>query len=248
MKENIKNILIIGGTGLIGKQITYSLLSENYLVFNVDLKNNDVFKKNKNYFFLKSDISNIKNHEVILKSAIKKLGSIDTLIYCAYPKSKKWGKKLETLNSKDVTENFEKQLIAPLFFTTRIIKYFTKIKGGNIIHFSSIQGTSQPKFHHYKKLDMTSPIEYSIIKSGIISMVKYLSKFHRNKNIKINSVSPGGIKSNQSKIFQNRYRRDCNNKGLLDPHDLIGIVKFLISDSSKYINGQDLIIDDGWSL
>tara|TARA_B100001057_G_scaffold466673_1_gene524034 strand:+ start:979 stop:1725 length:747 start_codon:yes stop_codon:yes gene_type:complete len=248
MKKNKKNILIIGGCGLIGKQITQSLLSENNFVFNVDLINNNEFKKYKNYFFLKSDISKFINHESIIKNAIKNLDTFNNLIYCAYPKSRDWGKKLDQIEHKDVIKNFEKQLIAPLFFTNKIIKYFSKNNGGNIIHFSSIQGTNQPKFHHYEKLNMTSPIEYSIIKSGIISMVKYLSKYHRNKNIKINSISPGGIKNNQNKLFQNRYRRDCNDKGLLEPNDLVGIVNFLISDSSKYINGQNLIIDDGWSL
>jgi NAD(P)-dependent dehydrogenase (short-subunit alcohol dehydrogenase family) len=96
---------------------------------------------------------------------------------------------------------------------------------------------------------MHSPIEYSAIKSGIISISKYLAKYYRNKNIRINSISPGGIKDiNQPKLFIKRYKESCNSKGLLDGSDLSGLVLFLLSNQSKYITGQNLVIDDGWSL
>jgi NAD(P)-dependent dehydrogenase (short-subunit alcohol dehydrogenase family) len=95
---------------------------------------------------------------------------------------------------------------------------------------------------------MNTPIEYSAIKSGIISISKYLAKYYKNKNIRINSISPGGIKSNQPKLFIKRYKESCNSKGLLEGSDLSGLVLFLLSNQSKYITGQNLVIDDGWSL
>ena len=95
---------------------------------------------------------------------------------------------------------------------------------------------------------MNSPIEYSAIKSGIISISKYLSKYYRNKNIRVNCVSPGGIKGKQSNLFIDRYRKSCNSKGLLLGKDISNLILFLISEKSQYINGQNLIIDDGWTL
>jgi NAD(P)-dependent dehydrogenase (short-subunit alcohol dehydrogenase family) len=96
---------------------------------------------------------------------------------------------------------------------------------------------------------MNSPIEYSAIKSGIISVSKYLAKYYKNKGIRINSISPGGIKNiSLPKLFINRYKKSCNSKGLMDGSDLTGLVLFLLSNQSKYITGQNLIIDDGWSL
>ena len=95
---------------------------------------------------------------------------------------------------------------------------------------------------------MTSPIEYSAIKSGIISITKYLSKYYKKRNLRVNCISPGGIKNNQPNIFIENYNSSCNSKGLLDSEDLTGLILFLISDKSKYINGQNIIIDDGWSL
>ena len=95
---------------------------------------------------------------------------------------------------------------------------------------------------------MNSPIEYSASKAGIISITKYLAKAFGKKNIRANCISPGGIKVNQPKSFQRKYRKSCLTKGLLNPKDICGTVEFLLSDQSRYINGQNFIIDDGWSL
>ena len=95
---------------------------------------------------------------------------------------------------------------------------------------------------------MSSPIEYTAAKSGIIGITKWLAKYCKNKNIKVNCVSPGGIKNNQEQIFLDRYNATCMSKGMLDAEDISGIISFLISEKSNFINGQNLIIDDGWSL
>ena len=95
---------------------------------------------------------------------------------------------------------------------------------------------------------MVSPIEYSAVKSGIIAITKWLAKYYKNKNIRFNCISPGGILDGQEKVFIDKYKSDCNSKGMLDPTDIVGTVVFLLSSDSKYINGQNIVIDDGWSL
>ena len=66
-------------------------------------------------------------------------------------------------------------------FSQLIIKKFIDYGGGNLIHISSIQGLGAPKFDHYENTNMTSPIEYNAIKSGIISVTKYLAKYYGGK-------------------------------------------------------------------
>jgi len=95
---------------------------------------------------------------------------------------------------------------------------------------------------------MVSPIEYSAIKAGIISITQYLAKYYKDNNIRINSISPGGILASQPEEFLEKYRENCASKGMLDAEDLIGTVVYLISDMSKYLNGQNIIVDDGWVL
>ena len=95
---------------------------------------------------------------------------------------------------------------------------------------------------------MVSPIEYSAIKAGIISITKYLAKYCKGQNIRVNCISPGGILDNQPKIFLEKYNSICSSKGMLDAQDLNGTIIYLLSSLSQYVNGQNIIIDDGWVL
>ena len=66
--------------------------------------------------------------------------------------------------------------------------------------------------------------------------------------IRFNSISPGGIFDHQPSSFIERYSAECIDKGMLDPEDIAGTLIFLLSDLSRYINGQNIIVDDGFSL
>ena len=125
---------------------------------------------------------------------------------------------------------------------------FLKQGHGNLINLASIYGIIPPKFEIYEGTQMTMPVEYAAIKSGIIHLTRYMAKYLKGKNIRVNSISPGGIKNNQDKKFEELYRLKTINKGMLDSSDLNGTLLFLLSDMGEFINGQNLIIDDGFSL
>ena len=117
-----------------------------------------------------------------------------------------------------------------------------------MVYVSSIQGVAAPKFSHYEGTSMTSPIEYSAVKAGIISMTKWLAKYYSGNNIRVNCVSPGGIIDNQSSQFLDRYRQSCTNYGMLSSGQVAEVITFLLSEASFAINGQNVIVDDGWTL
>jgi len=247
-------VLITGGCGRIGSALAEQLLLKGYRVLIGDINKNNLTKLNKklnssNLEIFVGDLTLKKNIDKFISFGLKKFKKIDTLIHCPYPKSKKWGVSFEKIKESSLKEDLYNQLGATIILCQTIIKYFLRKKGGGLILFSSIQGIQSPKFDHYHNLNMNSPIEYSAIKSGIISVSKYLAKYYKNKNIRINTISPGGIKdASQPKLFVKRYKESCNSKGLLDGSDLSGLVLFLLSHQSKYITGQNLVIDDGWSL
>ena len=254
MTNNKKVVLITGGAGKIGSALARDLASQKHKIIlgDIDIDKLKKLKKNlntKNVEIFKSDLTKEKEIDHLINFALKKFKKIDVAVHCSYPKSKKWGTKFENLSEKNLKEDLSNQLSGTIIFCQKIIKYFHRLKKGNLILISSIHGIQSPKFEHYKNIkNMTSPIEYSVIKSGIISITRYLSKYYKKRNLRINCVSPGGIKDNQSKIFMKRYKESCNSKGLLDGDDVSKLIMFLISDNSKYIYGQNFIIDDGWSL
>ena len=75
-----------------------------------------------------------------------------------------------------------------------------------------------------------------------------MAKSVRKTRINVNCISPGGILDNQPINFLKAYKKSCNSKGMLNPEDISNTVLFLFDDTSKYINGQNIIVDDGWSL
>ena len=102
----------------------------------------------------------------------------------------------------------------------------------------------------------TRPLK-DLTKESIFNIINHSNKFQVNlKNANVLDLFSGvgsfGIeclsRGANKVIFIENYNNSCNSKGLLDSEDLIGLILFLISDKSKYINGQNIIIDDGWSL
>ena len=241
-----KIILVLGSEGNIGKPLVKNLLKKNYLVIAVDNKFIREIKK-KNYYYIKCDVTK-KNSLKKLFNKIKKIGKLYAAINCIYPRTKTWGTKFESLDISKVKNHLYFQLGLPILISKEICEQFLNNGSGKLINISSIQGTAAPKFDHYKNTNMISPIEYSIAKSGIISLTKYLAKYYKRKKIIVNCISPGGIKSNQPLSFQRKYNKSCNSKGLLNGIDIVNAIMFLISEKSNYITGQNIIIDDGWSL
>ena len=252
LKNNV--VLITGAAGRIGSSLVRDLVGQKHKIILGDIDGAKLreLKKNlntKDIEIFKGDLTKKKEIDDFINFALKKFKKIDIAVHCFYPKSKKRGSKFENLNEKYLKEDLTNHLGGTIIFCQSMMKHFLKQKKGNLILISSILGIQAPKFDHYKGSNMGTPIEYSAIKSGIISITKYLSKYYRNKNIRINCVSPGGIRNKQHpKLFIKKYRQSCNSKGLLDGKDISKLILFLLSDESKYLTGQNIIIDDGWSL
>ena len=126
--------------------------------------------------------------------------------------------------------------------------YFQNQGYGNIINISSIYGLMAPKFEIYKNTSMTVPVEYAVTKSGLIHLTKYMAKYFKGMNIKVNAISPGGILDGQPDNFLKNYNIQSLTKGMLDKTDLNGTLVYLLSNMSKYVNGQNIVVDDGFSL
>ena len=246
------NIIVSGSSGLVGYELTKMLLKRNYNVIGCDIKKSKKkisLLKNKNFTILKLDISIHQNVKNFLSFCHKKFGKIDAVINCSYPVYPGSNVKPEFINSKKILFNLSKHLGGTIFLSTEVCKYFNKQEGGRLINISSIQGVCAPKFDHYDSQSFFSPIDYSAIKAGIISITRYLSKYYRKKNINVNCISPGGIISRKHNVkFKKNYLKDCGSIGLLSVNHIIPLIIYLLNDESIAVNGQNIIIDDGWSL
>ena len=94
---------------------------------------------------------------------------------------------------------------------------------------------------------MNSPAVYSAAKSALIGLTRYLATYLGEYNIRANSISPGGVKSNQNNNFINNYSKKVPLKRMGDKREIINCILFLSSEKSSYINGQNIIIDGGYT-
>ena len=174
---------------------------------------------------------------------------IDALVNSAYPRNKNFGKDVFDIDYDDFVENLGLNLGGYFLTSQQFAKYFKKQGYGNIVNISSIYGVVAPKFEIYEGTNMNSAIEYAAIKAGLIHMTKYMAKYFKGLNIRVNCLSPGGILNDgQPENFLQAYKDKCINKGMLDKEDLEGSLVYLLSDMSKYVNGQNIIVDDGFVL
>ena len=188
-----KKILIVGGAGKLGKSISINIANSKGIPIIADAneENLDSLKlelNKKKYYSFKSIIEDLSTIEECISQSIALAGELDGIVYTSYPKSKGWGSNIEDLKEDNLKEDLFMQLGIPILFSRHAINYFIKKGSGNLIHISSIQGIQAPKFEHYIGTDMASPIEYSAIKSGIISMSRWLAKYYKFKNIRINCI------------------------------------------------------------
>tara|TARA_B100001175_G_C19513872_1_gene645798 strand:+ start:1548 stop:2291 length:744 start_codon:yes stop_codon:yes gene_type:complete len=240
-----KIIIVSGGSGLLGREIINKINFYEGLPINFDLKENLTNKKNHLFVNLRED----KSIDFGIEKVLNKYGRIDGLVNCAYPRTKDWGKVLfEKENSESFNENIQIQLTQVFVLTQKILKTMQKQKSGSIINISSIYGIVGPDFSIYEKSNINPPtVAYSAIKGGLINFNRYIASYFGKYNIRSNCISPGGIFDNQSDLFVKKYSSNVPMNRMGNPDDISPLTCFLLSDSSKYLTGQNIAVDGGWT-
>lgn len=118
--------------------------------------------------------------------------------------------------------------------------------GGSIINISSMMGMFGPDLSNYEGTEMgTPPPDYFFHKGGMITLSKYFAKVLAGKNIRVNTISPGGIFFHQPERFLENYCKKVPLRRLADAEDIKGLIVLLSSDAGAYINGVNVLLDGG---
>lgn len=252
-----KVIIITGGAGLIGQEFVKAVVEQEGIAVIADINQetgNQVKEKlisetrTTNIDFVQLDITSKDSLQKLISYLSAKYGKIDALVNNAYPRNKNYGRHFFEVEYNDFCENLNMNIGGYFLVSQQVAEYFKKQGYGNIINVSSIYGVIAPKFEIYDDTTMTVPIEYAAIKSALLHLTKYMAKYFKGMNVRVNAISPGGIFDNQPEPFLKAYKEKCLNKGMLDKSDLQGTLVFLLSDMSACINGQNIVVDDGYTL
>ena len=252
-----KVVIITGGAGLIGQEFVKAVVEQHGIAIIADI-NEEVGSQvqaqlrfdldSSSIDFAHLDITSKDSIAAMIRTLHERYGHIDALVNNAYPRNKNYGHHFFDVDYSDFCENLNLNLGGYFLTSQQLANYFQKQRYGNIINISSIYGVIAPKFEVYDNTPMTMPVEYAAIKSAIIHLTKYMAKYFKGMNIRVNTLSPGGIIDQQPTAFLESYRKQCLNKGMLDKSDLCGTLVYLLSDMSAYVNGQNIVVDDGFSL
>lgn len=238
-----KIIIVTGGSGLIGKAIVKDIEINGGIAINAEISVETNIDKHEVY----CDITNRESINELVKLVVDKFGRIDGLVNNAYPRTKDWGNKFEDITSQGWQQNVDMQMNSVFNFSQEILKIMKEQQFGSIVNITSIYGVVGNDFTVYKGTNLTSAAAYSAIKGGIINFTRYLASYYGRNNIRVNCVSPGGIFDNQNPIFVKNYEEKVPMGRMGTPDDIAPSVTFLLSENAKYITGQNLIVDGGWT-
>lgn len=252
MLEN-KTILVCGAAGLIGRAVVADCLQQGAKVIATDLDQGKLRQ------LLQQDGINISSDKLITAELdIQQAQAIQTLLQnyqpdgavnCCYPRNQQYGKHFFDVSLVGFNENISLNLGSAFLFMQQCAAYFKQQQQPfSLVNLASVYGIVAPRFEIYEHTDMTMPVEYAAIKSALIHLSKYVSTYVADSRFRVNLVSPGGIKDQQPDSFLAAYQLKTLGKGMLSPDDVCGAISFLLSEHARFINGQNIVVDDGFTL
>lgn len=252
-----KIAIVTGGAGLFGKPISSALAEAgaSVIIASRDESKCQVYADELKAQNLKAegmslDLADEESIQDFTLEIYKKYGNIDILVNNAV--SREGFRDLENI-SKAEWENAQTINSTGLMLVTQaVVKLMREQNSGNIINISSIQGAVGPNFPVYGDTGMTSPVNYTYDKWGMVGFTKWIANYYGKFNIRANCISPGGYgpgveQSFGENEFVTNYKRLTPLGRFADDDDIKGPVVFLASEASAYITGHNLLVDGGWT-
>jgi len=259
-----KNIVLTGAAGIIGQELSQALLNTGANLALIDINETALNKlkstlnvKSNNFFNIyKIDLTNESEVETTIVDINKRFGSIDVLHNNAATKTNSISdflKPFEDYKLSTWNDVMSGNLSSMFLMSKAVGKIMKKQKYGSIIQTASIYGVTTPdkdlyKGSEYNGFQISSPASYSVSKSAVIALTKYLASYWAEYNIRVNCISPGGIFSGQNSEFVDKYSNKVPLGRMCSEQDIVGTIIYLSSEASSYITGQNIIIDGGFTL
>ncbi|MDC1318909.1 SDR family oxidoreductase [Candidatus Thioglobus sp.] len=262
-------IIVTGAAGLLGKKHAEIIAAYGGHPVLLDIEKNKVeviaAELNKKYLVRASAFSvDITDESQVYENAkvvINLYGKIDGLVNNAAinPKVENSSEinfsRLENFSLDDWQRDINVGLTGSFLCAKHYGYLISKNpNGGSIINISSDLGVIAPDQRLYEKdglseeLQPVKPVSYSVIKSGIIGLTRYLSTYWANKNVRCNAMCPGGVENGQTKEFLSKVESRIPLNRMAEADEYQGTLIWILSDASSYLNGAIIPIDGGRSV
>jgi NAD(P)-dependent dehydrogenase (short-subunit alcohol dehydrogenase family) len=259
--------VITGGTGLLGQQHAEAIASAGGIPVLADISLEGVYSYRaafKERFgdqacTIKTDVTSPESVKALLAEVMGRYGRVDILINNAANNP-----KMEQTTDVEFSrlENFpliqwEADLSVGLtgaFICSQVIgSEMAKHKRGVIVNVASDLAVIAPDQRLYQKTGLpmdqqpVKPVTYSVVKTGLIGLTRYLATYWTDAGIRVNAISPGGVYNNQPDEFVQRLVSLIPLGRMANANEYQAVILFLCSDASSYMTGTNLVIDGGRS-
>ena len=255
-------IVLTGSAGVLGTEYANTLSAAGANCILVDI-NDGANKKLEKTLARKystrpmaysADISDAREIKKLSGAVLKKYKRVDGLVNNAVLNHT----VLQTKSGTPKFENFpleywEQSILSnqtSVFICCREFgAIMAKRKKGVIVNISSTYGLVGPDQRIYGKSKINAPVSYAATKGSIINMTRYLAAYWHKQNVRVNTLSPGGVENRkyQSKEFIRKYSEKTMLGRMAKKSEYNGALLFLVSDASSYMTGSNLIVDGGWT-
>jgi len=262
--------LVTGAAGLLGLEHSRALLEAGA---NVVLQDIDTDKLERAKTILEaeyapniirissSDVTSELSMRLVLKELESEGISISILINNAGINPKYAQVSTSGLNSRvehfdlDDWENQIRVGLTGAFICSKVFgSGMAKSGGGVIVNIASDLSVIAPDQRLYEKVGIGSneqpvkPVTYSVIKSGLIGLTKYLATYWHNSGVRVNALSPGGVYEGQEEEFVTKLSALIPLGRMAYSDEYRSVIQFLCSDASSYMTGQNIVVDGGRSV
>jgi NAD(P)-dependent dehydrogenase (short-subunit alcohol dehydrogenase family) len=259
-----KVALVTGGAGILGKQHSEALLDMGATVYIADIAVDKVQNACAQLGPAAKPLTLDVSCETALKTALEEIIDqdirLDILINNAAIDAKV-GNDFNLPSSR--VENFAIEQwnteidvgLTGAFLCSKVFgSHMAEKKSGCILNIASDLSVIAPDQRLYLKSDLlpknqpVKPVTYSVIKTGLIGLTRYLAAYWASDNVRVNALSPGGIYTDQPEDFVKKLSNLVPLGRMARENEYQSAVQFLCSDASSYLTGQNIVIDGGRSI
>lgn len=247
--------LITGGAGHVGGCLARKVAAAggDLVIVDKDNASQDAFitelqSLGVRCLYLTHDLSKPEAIQQICHDVEANYGRLDNLVNNAafYDDMPGWGVPFAEESNAAWQAVLQVNLLAPFFLAQGLHSLLRQSERASIVNVSSIYGIVGPDYSIYDGTEMTNPAAYAASKGGLIQLSRWLSTTLAPE-VRVNSVTLGGIARGQDEGFVEKYQKKTPLKRMATEDDVVGAMLFLLSEQSGYVTGQNIVVDGGWT-